>query len=53
MKIIKVQSCWSCPLKRGSTAYPEKYWCSMALRMFNLTECAEDDTPEWCPLEEE
>ena len=51
-KIIKVQSCWGCPLKKEKDVYQENYWCTIALRMFDIRECPELCVPDWCPLED-
>ena len=51
-KIVKIESCWGCPLKKEKDVYQENYWCTIALRMFDIRECPELCVPDWCPLED-
>ena len=52
MRIIKVDSCWHCPMKEEKDRYKEKFWCPVSKQMFDLLDCSKTNVPSWCELEE-
>ena len=52
MRIIKVQSCWTCPMRKAELGLENKSWCTEVRLTFDLRECPKDDVIHWCPLED-
>lgn len=52
MKIIKVESCWSCPERETKAGYERTSWCPINKRTFDLFDYSTEDIPEWCELDE-
>lgn len=51
MRMIKVESCRSCPKKIHLDIENAKFWCTISLRVIILKE-DDDSIPEWCELDE-